>query len=53
LHSVIKQASDLPDIAFGTAGISLHTDRNSALGHFLPVRGVYASAHMQVTVSQR
>ncbi len=57
---VVKQASDFPDIAFGTANISLHTDRNSALGkliggntdadyHFLPVRGVYASAHMQVT----
>jgi len=59
---VVKQASDFPDIAFGTANISLHTDRNSALGHliggntdgdyhFLPVRGVYASAHMQVTVN--
>jgi len=56
--------SNFPDIAFGTASISLHTDRDSALGqliggnsdadyHFLPVRGVYASAHMQVTLSER
>jgi len=61
-HAVVKQASDFPDIAFGTSSISLHTDRTSFLGkliggntdsdyHFLPVRGVYASAHMEVTVS--
>jgi len=60
--SVVKQASDFPNIAFGAANVSLHTDRHSALGqliggntdadfHFLPVRGVYSSAHMQVTVS--
>jgi hypothetical protein len=60
--AVVKQASDFPDIAFGAAAVSLHTDRNSALGqliggnsdsdfHFLPVRGVYGSAHMVVTVS--
>ncbi len=61
-RTVVKQASDFPDIAFGTSSISLHTDRTSFLGkliggntdsdyHFLPVRGVYASAHMEVTVS--
>jgi hypothetical protein len=59
---VIKQASDFPNIAFGTANVSLHTSRKSLLGmliggntdvdfHILPVRGVYASAHVQVTVS--
>jgi hypothetical protein len=58
----VKQASDFPNIAFGAANIALHTDKNSALGqliggntdadyHFFPVRGVYSSAHMQVTVS--
>lgn len=61
---VIKQASDFPDIAFGTANVSLHTSRESALGkliggntdadfHFLPVRGVYAAAHMDVTISAK
>ncbi|HKE28039.1 MAG TPA: hypothetical protein VKB88_37055 [Bryobacteraceae bacterium] len=60
--AVVKQASDFPDIAFGTAAVSLHTDRNSALGqliggntdsdfHYLPIRGVYASAHMVVTAT--
>jgi hypothetical protein len=60
----VKQASDFPDIAFGTANISVHTDKNSALGkliggntdsdfHFLPVRGVYPSATMQVIVSRK
>jgi hypothetical protein len=60
--TVVKQASDFPNIAFGGANISLHTDKNSALGqliggntdadyHFFPVRGVYPSAHMQVTVT--
>jgi len=60
--TVVKQASDFPSIAFGAANISLHTDKNSALGqliggntdadyHFFPVRGVYSSAHMQVMVS--
>ena len=59
--TVVKQASDFPNIAFGTANISLHTDRISALGqliggntdadyHFFPVRGVYPTAHMEVTV---
>ncbi len=58
---VIKQATDFPSIAFGAANVSLHTSRESVLGkliggntdadfHFLPVRGVYASAHMMVTV---
>lgn len=58
---VIKQASDFPNIAFGVANVSLHTSRESVLGkliaantdadfHFLPVRGVYATAHMDVTV---
>jgi len=59
---IIKQASDFPNIAFGTANVTLHTSRKSVLGmligdntdsdfHFLPVRGVYATAHMDVTVS--
>ena len=63
-HLVVKQASDFPDIAFGTPAVSLHTDRNSELGkliggntdsdfHLFPVRGVYPSAHMEVTVSSR
>jgi len=61
-REIVKQASDFPDIAFGTSNISLHTTRTGMLGkliggntdsdfHFLPVRGVYASAHMQVTVA--
>lgn len=60
--SVMKQATDFPSIAFGNANVSAHTDRTSALGkliggntdsdfHFLPIRGVYATAHMQVTVT--
>ena len=60
--SKIKEASDFPDIAFGTANMSLYTDKNSYLGkliggnsdsdyHFLPLRGVYPAAHMQVTLS--
>jgi len=63
-HEIVKQASDFPDIAFGTSSISLHTDRNSDLGkliggntdsdyHFLPVRGVYPSAHMDVIVNRK
>jgi hypothetical protein len=61
---VIKQASDFPNIAFGTTNVSLHTTRESALGkliggntdvdfHFFPVRGVYAGAHMDVTIGSR
>jgi hypothetical protein len=61
---IIKQASDFPNIAFGSASVSLHTSRKSFLGkliggntdadfHFLPVRGVYSSAHMEVTVSTK
>jgi hypothetical protein len=61
---VIKQASDFPNIAFGTTNVSLHTTRESALGkliggnsdadfHFFPVRGVYVTAHMDVTTSSR
>jgi len=57
----IKQASEFPNIAFGPANVGLHTSRNSVLGrliggntdadfHFLPVRGLYASANMQVTL---
>jgi hypothetical protein len=59
---LVKQASDFPNIAFGTANISFHTDRTSVLGqliggntdtdfHYLPVRGKYATAHMVVTVT--
>ena len=62
--AVIKQASDFPDIAFGTANIALHTDRTSMLGqliggntdadfHYLPIRGKYPLAHMDVIVSGR
>jgi hypothetical protein len=58
---IIKQASDFPNIAFGTATITLHTDRTGVLGqliggnsdadfHYLPIRGRYPSAHMDVTV---
>jgi len=58
---VIKQASDFPSIAFGPANVSLHTSRESVLGklisgntdadfHFLPVRGMYPAAHMDVTI---
>jgi hypothetical protein len=61
---VIKQASDFPNISFGSANVSLHTSREGFLGklidgntdadfHFLPVRGVYTSAHMDVTTSSR
>lgn len=61
---VVKQASDFPDIAFGTSSITLYTDKNSALGvliggnsdsnySFLPVRGVYPSAHMIVTATAK
>ena len=61
---VIKQATDFPSIAFGPANVSLHTSRTSLLGqliggntdadfHFFPVRGVYSSAHMEVTVSTK
>ena len=61
---IIKQASDFPNIAFGPANVSLHTSRKSLLGrlidgntdadfHFLPVRGVYSSARMDVTVSMK
>jgi len=63
-HLVVKQASDFPAIAFGTPAVSFHTDRNSALGkliggntdsdfHLFPVRGVYAAAHMEVSVGSR
>ncbi len=63
-HLVVKQASDFPAIAFGTPTVSFHTDRNSELGkliggntdsdfHLFPVRGVYPSAHMEVTVSSK
>lgn len=59
---VVKQAADFPNIAFGAAAVSLHTDRKSVIGaliggntdadfHYLPLRGVYSSAHMQVSVS--
>ncbi len=57
---VTKQYTDFPNIAFGTANVALHTSRVGSLGkliggntdsdfHFLPVRGVYSSAHMEVT----
>jgi hypothetical protein len=63
-RQVVKQASDFPDIAFGASSITLYTDKNSALGvliggnsdsnfSFLPVRGVYPSAHMIVTVTAK
>ncbi len=61
-HEVVKQASNFPDIAFGTPSVSLHTDRTSDLGkliggntdsdfHLFPVRGVYPAAHMEVSVN--
>jgi len=61
-YGTVKQASDFPDIAFGTAAITVHTDRTSMLGqliggntdgdfHYLPVRGRNPSAHMDVTVA--
>jgi hypothetical protein len=61
-HHVVKQASNFPDIAFGTPTVSFHTDRSSDLGkliggntdsdfHYFPVRGVYPSAHMDVIVT--
>jgi hypothetical protein len=60
--SIVKQASDFPNISFGNANVTVYTDKSSVLGqliggnsdsdfHFLPVRGVYATAHMDVTVS--
>jgi len=60
---VIKQASDFPNIAFGPANVSLHTSREGVLGkliggntdtdfHFLPVRGVYPAAHIDVTITR-
>jgi hypothetical protein len=63
-HLVVKQASNFPDIAFGVPSVSFHTDRNSELGkliggntdsdfHLFPVRGVYPSAHMEVSVSSK
>ena len=59
---VVKQASNFPAIAFGVPSVSFHTDRNSDLGkliggntdsdfHLFPVRGIYATAHMEVSVS--
>ena len=61
-HEVVKQASNFPDIAFGVPSVTLHTDRNSDLGkliggntdsdfHLFPVRGIYPSAHMEVSVN--
>ena len=61
-HRLIKQASDFPDIAFGTATVGVHTNKYSLLGNLiggnsystfsiLPLRGVYPSAHMQVSAS--
>ncbi len=60
----VKQAASFPNIGFGTAAVTFFTDNTSLLGkliggnsdsdfHFLPVRGVYASAHMAVTVSHK
>lgn len=62
--NIVKQASDFPDIAFGTSSVTLYTDKTSFLGQliggnfdsnfsFLPVRGVYATAHMVVTVTPK
>jgi hypothetical protein len=61
---VIKAATDFPAIAFGSASVSLHTSRESVVGkliggnsdadfHFLAVRGISPTAHMEVTVSAR
>jgi hypothetical protein len=58
----VKQAADFPNIAFGTAAITLHTDRTSMIGQliggntdsafqYLPIRGKYPSAHMDVVVA--
>jgi hypothetical protein len=60
----VKQASDFPNIAFGTSSAGLYTDKNSMLGqliggnsdtdfHLLPLRGVYPAAHMVVTVTDK
>ena len=59
---VVKQASNFPAIAFGTPSVTFHTDRNRDLGkliggntdsdfHLFPVRGIYPSAHMEVSVT--
>lgn len=61
-RTVVKQASHFPDIAFGSPSVTLTTDRTSDLGkliggntdsdfHLFPVRGIYPSAHMEVSVS--
>ena len=61
--AIVKQAADYPGIAFGTASVTFYTNKNSFLGkliggntdsdfHFLPLRGIYPTAHMQVTVMQ-
>ncbi len=58
----VKQASVFPDIAFGSSSVTFFTDKNSVLGKliggnsystftFLPLRGVYSTAHMVVTAS--
>jgi len=59
----VKQASDFPNISFGTSSVGLYTDKTSMLGQliggnsdtnfgFLPLRGVYPTAHMVVTVTK-
>ncbi len=59
---LVKQASDFPSIAFGTSAVTIYTDKYSALGKLLggnsfsnfsilPLRGIYPTAHMQVSVS--
>jgi hypothetical protein len=61
--ATMKQAGDYPDIAFGTASVTVYTSKNSTLGnlmggnsdgdfHYLPLRGVYSSAHLVVTVTK-
>lgn len=59
---IVKQASDFPNIVFGTAAVpyTWNNARGKLLGgnsdsdfQFLPLRGIYASAHMQVTVTRK
>ena len=60
----VKQASVFPDIAFGTSSVTFFTSKTSVLGKliggnsysaftFLPLRGVYSSAHMVVSTSHK
>jgi hypothetical protein len=59
----MKQQSDFPAISFGGQSATLYTDSSSTLGKLiggnadsnfstLPLRGVYPTAHMEVTVTR-